>query len=133
MGCWCVYSVLITKVNVKGFGPILAIRRTFFWALVFMLPFLPFHFGFDSSVNVARFAKCWNLFHLGFLGLLASALAFVLWNKTCALLGTVRATCGIYFIPAVTAVVAYFVLGESLTAMTGLGALLTILGVVICG
>lgn len=133
MGCWCVYSVLITKVNVKGFGPILAIRRTFFWALVFMLPFLPFHFGFDSSVNVARFAKGWNLFHLGFLGLLASALAFVLWNKTCALLGTVRATCGIYFIPAVTAVVAYFVLDESLTTMTGLGALLTILGVVICG
>lgn len=133
MCCWCVYSVLITKVNVKGFGPVLAIRRTFFWALVFMLPFLPFHFDFDSSVNVARFAKGWNGFHLGFLGLLASALAFVLWNRTCALLGTVRATCGIYFIPAVTAVVAYFVLDESLTAMTGIGALLTILGVVICG
>ena len=84
-------------------------------------------------MNAARFAKGWNLFHLGFLGVFASAVAFSLWNKTCALLGTVRATCGIYFIPAVTAVVAYFVLGESLTAMTGLGALLTILGVVICG
>ena len=61
------------------------------------------------------------------------AAAFSLWNKTCALLGTVRATCGIYFIPVVTAVVAYFVLGESLTAITGVGAILTILGVVVCG
>ena len=32
--------------------------------------------------------------------------------------------------PVVTAVVAYFALGESLTAMTGLGAMLTILGVI---
>ena len=47
-------------------------------------------------------------------------------------LGTVRATCGLYFIPVVTAVVAYFALGESMTAMTGFGAVLTILGVLIC-
>ena len=133
MCCWCVYSVLITKANVKGYGPILAIRRTFFWALVFMLPALPFAFDFGLSANAARFAKGWNLFHLGFLGVFASAVAFSFWNKTCALLGTIRATCGIYFIPAVTAIVAYSVLGESLTAMTGIGALLTILGVVICG
>ena len=129
MFCWSVYSVLITKANVKGFGPILAIRRTFFWALVLMLPFLPFHFDFDPTVNAARFAKGWNLFHLGFLGVFASAVAFCLWNKTCGILGTVRATCAIYASPAVTAVVAYFVLGESLTAMTGFGAVLTLLGV----
>ena len=133
MSCWCVYSVLVTKVNVKGLDPILVIRRTFFWALFFMLPVLPFQFDFDLSANVARFAKGWNLFHLGFLGVFASAVAFSLWNKACALLGTVRATCGLYFVPVITAVVAYFVLGESLTAMTGLGAILTILGVVICG
>ena len=132
MCCWSVYSVLITKVNVRGFGPILAIRRTFFWALVFMLPFLPLHFDFDLAANAARFASGWNCFHLGFLGFLASALAFVLWNKTCGILGTVRATCGLYFIPVVTAVVAYFALGESMTAMTGFGAVLTILGVLIC-
>ena len=131
MGCWSVYSVLITKANVRGVDPILAIRRTFFWALVFMLPFLPFHFDFDLAANAARFANGWNCFHLGFLGFLASALAFVLWNRTCGILGTVRATCGLYFVPVVTAVVAYFALGESMTAMTGFGAIMTILGVMI--
>ena len=133
MMCWSVYSVLITRANAKGVEPTLAIRRVFFWALVFMLPFLPFSFDFTPTVNAARFAKGWNLVHLGFLGFFASALAFVLWNATCKALGTVRATCGLYFIPVVTAIVAYFALGESLTPMTGLGAVLTILGVVIGG
>lgn len=62
-----------------------------------------------------------------------NSLAFVLWSATCRALGTVRATCGLYFVPVVTAVVAHFALGESLTPMTGLGAVMTILGVVIGG
>ena len=130
MTCWSVYSILITRTNGKRHEPILSIRRVFFWALVFMTPFLAFSFDFTPAVNAARFAKGWNLFHLGFLGFLASALAFVLWNETCKALGTVRATCGLYFIPVVTAVVAALALGESWTAMTGLGAVLTILGVI---
>ena len=133
MMCWSVYSVLITRTNGRGYDPMLAIRRTFFWALVFMAPCVPFLYDFTPEVNARRFADPGNLVHLGFLGFLASALAFVLWNRTCKALGTVRATCGLYFIPVVTAVVAYFALGESLTAMTGLGALLTLLGVALCG
>ena len=133
MLCWSAYSVLITQTNGKGYGAVLAIRRTFFWALVFMLPFLPFSFDFDPSANAARFAKGMNLLNLGFLGLLASALAFALWNETCRRLGTVRATCGIYLIPAVTAIVAHVALGETMTATTGLGAALTLIGVILCG
>jgi len=131
MACWSVYSVLITRINGKRYEPILTIRRTFFWALVFMLPFLPFSFDFTPSVNAARFADGWNLLHLGFLGLLASALAFVCWHRVCKALGTVRATCGLYFIPVVTAVVAAVFLGEAMTPITALGAALTILGVIL--
>lgn len=133
MMCWSVYSVLITRANARGIEPTLAIRRVFFWALMFMLPLLPYTFDFTPTVNVVRFAKAWNLVHLGFLGFFASALAFVLWSATCRALGTVRATCGLYFVPVVTAVVAHFALGESLTPMTGFGAVMTILGVVIGG
>ena len=131
MGCWSVYSVLITRTNGRGYDPSLVTRRAFFWALVAMAPFLLTSFDFDASVNAARFADFGNLFHLGFLGLFASALAFVFWGRACRSLGTVRATCGIYGIPVVTAVVAHFALGESFTVMTGLGAVLVIFGVVI--
>lgn len=131
MMCWSLFSVLITWMNSKGCGAILGMRRTFFWALVFMLPFVPFSCDFGASVNAARFADPMNLVNLGFLGFLASALSFVLWNRTCGLLGTVRASCGLYFIPVVTAAVAHLALGETMTAVTGAGAVLTILGVVI--
>lgn len=131
MGCWSVYSVLITRANRHAYDPRLVTRRAFFWALVAMAPFLFTSFDFGVSVNAARFASVSNLFHLGFLGLLASALAFVMWGRACQSLGTVRATCGIYAIPVVTAVVAHLALGESLTAVTGLGATLVILGVVV--
>jgi len=130
---WSVYSVMITRMNAKGVSPLVVTRRVFFWAVVFMLPFLPFSFDFSPAVNAARFAKVANVFHLGFLGLLASALAFVMWNFTCKALGTVRATCGLYFIPVVTAIVAYLALGESFTLTTGLGAVLTLIGVMVCG
>lgn len=133
MASWSVYSILITRANAGGYEPILAIRRTFFWALVLMVPFLPIGFDFTPATNAARFASGGNLFHLGFLGLLASALAFVLWNKTCKLLGTVTATCGLYLIPVVTAVVAALTLGETMTTLTAFGAVLTIGGVVISG
>ena len=133
MMSWSVYSVLVTEVNRKGREPALVIRRTFFWALVAMAPFVPFGCDFGLERNLARFASPTAWLHLGFLGLLASALAFVLWNRACQALGTVRATCGLYLIPAVTAVVAHFALGESLTAMTGVGAAVTILGVMIGG
>lgn len=133
MVSWSVYSVLITRTNGRGYDPLLAIRRTFFWALMFQLPFVPFGCDFSAATNAARFADGGNLAHLGFLGLLASALAFVLWNRTCKALGTVRATCALYFIPVVTTVVAALMLGESMTPLTGLGAVLTILGVILCG
>ena len=131
MLCWSFFSVLITWANSKGGGALLGIRRTFFWALAFMLPFVPFACDFGGAVNAARFSDVTNLVNLGFLGFLASALAFVLWNKTCGLLGTVRATRGLYFIPVVTAAVAHFALGETMTAVTASGAVLTIAGVVI--
>lgn len=133
MASWSVYSILITRTNERGYEPILAIRRTFFWALVILTPFLPIGFDFSPAANAARFANAWNFFHLGFLGLLASALAFVLWNKTCKLLGTVTATCGLYLVPVVTAIVAALALGETMTPLTALGAVLTIVGVILSG
>lgn len=133
MTCWSVYSILITRTNSKGYEPILAIRRVFFWALIILTPFLPLGFDFTPATNAARFSNGWSLFHLGFLGLLASALAFVLWNKTCKLLGTVTATCGLYLIPVVTALVAALTLGETATPLTALGAALTLGGVILSG
>jgi drug/metabolite transporter (DMT)-like permease len=142
---WSVYSVFVTKINARGTDPILMTRRTFFWALVAMLPLLcvallpggdvfadgTFAVDFSATTNAARFARPLNLLNLGFLGILASALCFASWNAACARLGTVRATLGIYVLPAITILLAWIFLGERLTPVGALGAALTLAGVVL--
>ena len=133
MASWSLYSVLITRINVRDCDPVLVIRRTFFWGLVAMAPFVPGGFDFDGARNLARFSSPLMLVHLGFLGFLASALCYILWNRACRALGTVRATCGIYLTPAITAVAAYLILGETLTVTAVVGAVITVIGVILCG
>ena len=142
---WSFYSVLVSKMNARGKDPILMTRRTFFWALVAMLPLLGvsllpggdtfadgiFAVDFSAATNAARLARPINLLNLGFLGLLASALCFATWNAACARLGTVRATLGIYTLPAITILLAWLFLGERLTAVGALGAGLTLVGVIL--
>ncbi len=142
---WSFYSILVTRTNASGVDAMLMTRRTFFWALVFMLPLfavgiLPggesfaggtFAVDFSSAANTARFSKPMNLVNLGFLGVFASALCFAMWNGACSLLGTVRATIGIYTLPAITILAAWAFLGERLTATGAVGAVLTFAGVVL--
>ena len=139
---WSFYSVFVSKMNARGKDPILMTRRTFFWALVAMLPLmgvslLPggdtfadgiFAVDFSAAANAARLARPLNLLNLSFLGILASALCFASWNAACARLGTVRATLGIYTLPAITILFAWLFLGEQLTAIGALGT-----GLILCG
>ena len=144
---WSVYSVLIARVNAKGYSAVAVMRRSFFWALVAMVPL--FLFGLTETgrtvmkgsfavttgwaVNRARFTAGLNLLNLGFLGILASAVCFVIWNVACHRVGVVRCSIGLYLIPVVTVLFAYLFLGEVLTPQSAFGAVLTLVGVVVSG
>jgi drug/metabolite transporter (DMT)-like permease len=84
-------------------------------------------------VNIERFSRPINWINLLFLGVAASALCFAAWNVACRILGTVHATIGIYLIPVVTILFAYFALGEKITFMGTLGAVFTICGLIVSG
>ena len=152
--CWGVYSLCVSKINSFEIESIQATRRIFHWALIFMIPIgvfsiltfgtsLPSYFSemqtisaslpnisviLDSAFNKARFSNPLNYLNLGFLGLGASAFCFAAWNIACERLGTVRATVGIYLIPVVTIIFAFFALGEKISLMGAIGAILTIAG-----
>lgn len=140
---WGCYSILIGKANAKGYPATFVIRRTFFWALVITLPVVilgttpsggrmlsgSFHIELSRAANTVRFSSFLNYVNLGFLGLMASALCFVFWNKACKALGVVRCSVLLYLIPVITALFAFCFLGESLTLISATGALLTLLGV----
>ncbi|MBQ8678642.1 MAG: DMT family transporter [Treponema sp.] len=145
---WGVYSVCVSKINALGLDSIQATRRIFLWALLFMIPIGLFSIMtlgtfpvstpdfkipgisllLDSEFNHFRFLNPLNWLNLAFLGLGASAFCFAAWNIACERLGTVRATVGIYLIPVVTIIFAFFALGENISLMGAIGAVITIAG-----
>lgn len=145
MVSWGLYSVMVGKVNEKGYSPTTVIRKSFFWALVMMLPFVlwgmteegfytldgSFSVTIDAEVNAERFGRALNWVNLGFLGVLASAACFVLWNHACKTLGVVRTTIGLYLTPVVGVLFAVIFLGERLTTASIVGGLVIITGVVL--
>ena len=145
MVSWGLYSVMVGKVNDKGYSPTTVIRKSFFWALVMMLPFVlwgmteegfyaldgSFSVTIDAEVNAERFGRALNWVNLGFLGVLASAACFVLWNHACKTLGVVRTTIGLYLTPVVGVLFAVIFLGESLTTASIVGGLVIVAGVVL--
>ena len=145
MVSWGLYSVMVGKVNDKGYSPTTVIRKSFFWALVMMLPFVlwgmteegfyaldgSFSVTIDAEVNAERFGRALNWVNLGFLGVLASAACFVLWNHACKALGVVRTTVGLYLTPIVGVLFAVSFLGEKLSATSVAGGFAIIVGVVV--
>lgn len=140
---WGFYSLFVSKINSRGYKNIIATRKIFFYALICMIPVAiiakvffkssdaNFGINFNLQENIARFININNWFNLFFLGFFASALCFMAWSFACRSVGTVKMTVGIYLIPAVTIVFAFFALGEKLTPKGIIGTLLTICGLII--
>ena len=144
MICWGFYSVLLDVANRRGIPPLVAVRRAFLWALIWMLPLALFgltdrgqtaldgifRLSLRTPADWARFGS-WRVWgHFLFLGLFASAAAFAAWSRACRALGMVRASVGLYLIPVVGVLVAAFFLHEPLTLLGCVGAGCVLGGVV---
>ena len=126
--CWGVYSVVISIINRKNYDQICATRRIFFFAVLMMIPLMLFGNHTNIAEGASRFNKPMNVLCLLFLGIIASGFCFAAWNKACKIAGTVEVSCGIYLIPVVTIIFAFFALGEKITLLGALGAAITIVG-----
>jgi drug/metabolite transporter (DMT)-like permease len=108
--------------------PVLAARRMFFWALVSMVPCVPF-LGFDvGDVNLLAVDVAVPLL---LLGILASALCYILYNLATAWIGAVKTSAYIYFTPVVNVVGAYIILGETVQLPGILGIAIIITGLIL--
>lgn len=146
--CWGFYSLFVSMINKKEYNLICSTRRIFFFAVIFMIPLMiignkisnitansdlinSMNVNLNFSENIKRFKNFLNVGNLLFLGLLASGFCFSAWNKACKLVGTVKISFGIYLIPVVTIIFAFFTLHEKISFMGLLGAILTITGLFI--
>lgn len=122
---WAVYSILTKKISALGYNNIEATKKIFLYGLVFMIPLLPlfkFKFGLNRFINIT------NTFNIFFLGLCASAICFVTWNKAVRILGPVRTSVYIYMVPVITVVTSVIILKEKITIAEIFSIMLILLG-----
>lgn len=123
--CWAVYSIATVSVHRPGYSSIAVTRRIFFYGLVTMLPAMYFC-GYEWKPDALLIPSSIGL--LLFLGLVASGLCYITWNKALDLLGAVKASVYIYLVPVVTFVFSFFVLDERLTGMSLIGCIFILAG-----
>ena len=147
MVAWAFYSVLMDCANRRDYPQVMVMRKAFFWALVLLAPFAVWgvtesgthaldgflRISLDARLNAVRFSNAMNWLNLGFLGILASALCFVMWNRACHSLGVVRTSVSLYLTPIVGALFAMLFLGERITLGGALGCAIILVGVAIAG
>lgn len=72
-----------------------------------------------------------NLLNLLFLGVIACAGCFVIWNHSCFILGSVRTNQYVYLNPIATIIFSVMILHEKITLCIVLGTILTLSGLII--
>ena len=125
---WAIYSLLSEKLSTYRFDTILITRRTFFYGIVFMIPFL---WSKDSFHQVSLWLQPINILLLLYLGIVACALSYITWNYAVAKIGSVQSNLYFYGSPVVTILFSICFPDERVTPKAVFGMVLTIIGVVI--
>lgn len=122
--CWALYTLIIKRLQDK-YSNMLITRKIFGYGLLTILPMLLVR-GVDIELLVDGGAVVWG--NILFLGCVASMLCFLGWNFCLERLGTVRATNLLYLNPVISITTSAIVLGERVTWIAILGAVLILAG-----
>jgi len=122
------YSIIIRDLDITTYSAVVITRKTFFYSLLSLIPLL-FTPLFKWDLKLLIEGQVFG--NLLFLGIFASALCFILWNKVIWELGAVKANNLIYLSPPMAMVLAAVVLKERITIFAASGGLLILLGVYI--
>lgn len=125
---WACYSVLVKKIGAFGFSTLQSTRHIFFYGILFMIPAVCV-MGFHPDLK--NFSNPVYLGNMIFLGFGASALCFVTWNLAVKMLGAVRTAVYLYLSPVVTIVASVLILKEKITLLSGIGAMLVLMGLIL--
>ena len=127
--CWAVYSLFMAEMT-REYGTVTATRKVFFYGLVTIIPFLGGHSS-SFSPEVLGQTPVWG--NLLFLGLIASLVCFIAWNKVMERIGNFTSTNYVYLNPVFTMLTAMAILGERLTLPAALGCAAILAGVIWAG
>lgn len=122
---WAIYTIIIKQLDSK-YSITFITRKVFLYGLICLLPMFIFE-PLDFDIKVLIKPVVWG--NLLFLGILASFVCFLVWNIIVKKLGAVQTSNYIYLSPLVTLVTAFMVLGETISMVAIIGAVLILTGV----
>lgn len=125
--CWAVYSVFV-KQYMHLFPPIAALLVMISISHVVLFPIILIEW---SLLGIPEIFQLKYIISLVYLGVFPSFIALLLYNNAVQKIGASKASLFLNFLPVVTMVGAYIWLGESISGMQIIGALLVIGGVII--
>jgi drug/metabolite transporter (DMT)-like permease len=120
---FAIYSLVLQKIQ-KGYHIIELTRKVFFYGLLILGAVILV----SGETLTIREINSKIVISMLFLGLVASTLAFLMWNSAIEFIGSVKTNQYIYLVPVITTSLSSVVIGEKITIMTVLGAALIILG-----
>ncbi|KAA6328544.1 DMT family transporter, partial [termite gut metagenome] len=125
---WAFYSIVFGELS-KRYSTLFITRKVFFYGIVTVLPFLYFSpAAFDIRLVVASPVILSNLL---FLGIVASLLCYITWNKAVKELGIVRTSNYLYLNPLVTLLTSSVIIHERITLIALIGSVLILSGIYI--
>jgi len=122
-----IYSILIKKVSNK-YNQLFIVRKIFFYGIVTMLPILVISKVHMLKIPSLTFKIVLNML---FLSIFASVLCFIMWNKAISIIGSVKTTNYIYFVPLITIISSVIILKEKASPLMLIGGFLILTGVFI--
>lgn len=125
---WAIYSLLIKKISILNIHPIQSTRKIFFYGLLWTLPYLLWT---GSNISIEKLLLPTNIFNLIFVGFGASALCFATWSYAVQLLGTVKTSIYMYFMPVMAVLSSIIILNETITLYSVIGIATIILSLII--
>ena len=121
---WAIYTVLTRKIT-DSVDPLVA---TFYSSAIAFLIFAPFGFG-SGAIDTYLSLDLRAISAVVFLGVGCHALAFWMWAEGVQKIGATRAGAYLYIEPLFTVVGAYLILGEAITWVLIVAAILITIGV----
>ena len=124
MVVWAIYSVLLRRLP-PALPPMVFLLVLSIIGAILLLPF----YGWELAARGGFAVNALSLFTLAYIGVIASALAFIFWNEAVARVGATKAGLFHYLIPVFTVGLAVLLLGEVVHAYHAAGAVLAVIGI----
>ena len=124
---WALYGFLAKRI-MDRYDTFLSTRKLMFYGIVTTIPLLLFEGG---SMDGIRLLKANDICGLLYLGLICSALCYLMWNEAIAEIGAMKANLYVYAVPVVTMIACAVFLGEIITWGGAIGVVLVVGGMLL--